>query len=356
MQFAHKNKQFATTLPKNSEDKNGFTLVELLVVIAIIGVLVALLLPAIQAAREAARRMSCANNMRQVALAMHNYESANKKFPPSMFIGPNQFRWSAQARILPYLEQMGIAANINFNQDYHNVFLNGELLKSLRVQNYICPDEVRDEQRVDAASGQATDYLLNYAVNCGVWKVYDPRDQSGGEGAFYPNAGLGTNSFSDGLSNTLMLAEVRGWQPYYRDGASGTATVASTTNEICSFGGSFKADSGHTEWIDGRVHQAGFTATFAPNTQVICTNGGTSYDVDWNNHRTNGWDPANPGGYLAETQVTYASVTARSYHSGNLVNTARMDGSVDLVNGDVDLLVWRSLATRDGGEALPSDQ
>ncbi|QEG34833.1 DUF1559 domain-containing protein [Bythopirellula goksoeyrii] len=332
--------------------RKAFTLVELLVVIAIIGVLVALLLPAIQAAREAARRMSCSNNMRQTALAMHNFESANKKFPPSMFIGPNQYRWSAQARILPFIEQSGIAGNIDFNEDYHNVFLNGELLKSLRVQNYICPDEVRDEQRVDSGTGNPTDYLLNYAVNCGIWKVYDPRDRSGGEGAFYPNAGLGTNSFSDGLSNTLMLSEVRGWQPYYRDGGSGTPTIASTTNEICSLAGNFKTDSGHTEWIDGRVHQAGFTATFAPNTQVMCSNGDINYDVDWNNHRTNGWDPANPTAYLSETQVTYAAVTSRSYHSGNLVNTARMDGSVEAVNGDIDLLVWRSMATRDEGETL----
>ncbi len=355
MEFANPALLSRTTPLSQSKHQKAFTLVELLVVIAIIGVLVALLLPAIQAAREAARRMSCANNMRQVALAMHNYESANKNFPPSLFIGPNQYRWSAQARILPYIEQNGIAANVNFNEDYHNVYLNGALLKSLRIPNLICPDEVRDEQRADAATGEPTDYLLNYAVNCGIWKVYDPRDQSGGEGAFYPNAGLGTNSFSDGLSNTLMLSEVRGWQPYYRDGNAGTATIASTTSEICSLAGNFKADSGHTEWHDGRVHQAGFTATFTPNTQVLCTNGGTTYDVDWNNHRTVGWDPANPTAYLAQTNVTYAAVTSRSYHSGNLVNTARMDGSVEAVIGDVDLLVWRALATRDGGETVAND-
>ena len=255
---------------------------------------------------------------------------------------------------MPYVEQNGIADNIDFNQDYHNVFLNGLLLKALRVPTFICPDEIRDEQRVDGATGEPTDYLQNYAVNCGLWKVYDPRDQSGGEGAFFPNAGLGTNSFGDGLSNTLMLSEVRGWQPYYRDGRQGTDAIASTTDAICALGGNFKADSGHTEWIDGRVHQSGFTATFPPNTQVVCENGGTSYDVDWNNHRTNGWDPANPAAFLAETQVTYAAITSRSYHGGNLVNSARMDGSVDTFTGDVDVFVWRALATRDGGETLPT--
>ncbi len=339
-------------LARASRNPKGFTLVELLVVIAIIGVLVSLLLPAIQAAREAARRMSCSNNMRQIALAMHNYESANKKFPASLFIGPNQFRWSAQARILPYIEQNGITDGIDFSKDYATVYLNGLLLRSLRVASFICPDEARDEQRVDEATGTPTDYLLNYAVNCGVWKVYDPRDQSGGEGAFFPNAGLGTEDFSDGLSNTLMLAEVRGWQPYYRDGNSGTETVATTTGEICTLAGSFKADSGHTEWIDGRVHQTGFTTTFTPNTQVICTTGGKTYDVDWNNHREVGWDPATPTAYLNETVSTYAAVTSRSYHGGNLVNVATMDGSVDAITGDIDLFVWRSKATRDGGETV----
>jgi prepilin-type processing-associated H-X9-DG protein len=323
-----------------------------LVVVAIIGVLVALLLPAIQAAREAGRRMSCSNSIRQIALAMHNYESANKKFPASFYIGPNQFRWSAQARLLPYLEQINLAANFSLNQDYNSVFLNGVLLRSMRVANYICPDEARDEQRVDDATGTPTDYLLNYAVNCGVWKVYDPRDQTGGAGAFFPNAGQSSKSFEDGLSNTLMLAEVRGWQPYYRDGNGGTESVPTHTSEICSLTGSLKADSGHTEWIDGRVHQTGFTATFTPNTEVTCTSGGKTYDVDFTSHREIGWDPANPTGYLSETVVTYAAVTARSYHSGGLVNVAHMDGSVTAINQDVDLLLWQALATRNGGETV----
>jgi prepilin-type N-terminal cleavage/methylation domain-containing protein len=335
-----------------SRPLHGFTLVELLVVIAIIGVLVALLLPAIQAAREAARRMYCANNLRQMALAMHNYESAQKAFPPLMFIGPNQYRWSAQVRVLPYLEQNGLAANVDLSKNYSSISINGQFMRSMRVGNYICPDEARDEQRFDDKTGAPSDYLLNYAVNCGVWKIYDPRDQSGGDGAFFPNAGLTPRNFSDGLSNTLMLAEVKGWQPYYRDGNSATATIPNATGDICSLAGNFQAQTGHTEWIDGRVHQTGFTATFTPNTRVECTSDGQAYDVDFNNHRVNGWDPANPTGYLSETVPTYAAVTSRSYHSGNLVNVALMDGSVNTVQGDIDLLVWRAQATREGGETV----
>jgi len=319
----------------------AFTLVELLVVIAIIGVLVALLLPAVQAAREAARRMSCANKMRQLALAMHNYESANRKFPPQIMLGKDQELWSAQARILPYIEQGSLFAGIDFEEPYADVLLNGQRLASLRVPTLLCPSEMRDEMRLK--NDNPYHYPLNYGINCGVWKVFDPNDQSGGSGAFFPNSGLGTRSFGDGLSNTLMLAEVKGWTPYYRDLGTGGAVPANEPNEICSLGGAqFRTESGHTEWVDGRTHQTGFTATFTPNTTVPCTENSELYDVDWNNSRVG----------KSETAVTYAAITSRSYHSGNVVNIARMDGSIDTINGDIDLTVWRAMATRDGEEII----
>jgi len=316
----------------------AFTLVELLVVIAIIGVLVALLLPAIQAAREAARRMSCANNMRQVAVSMHNYESANKKFPPQIMIGTDQKLWSAQARVLPYLEQGNMFAAIDFEQPYASILLNGEALASLRVPTLLCPSEIRDEIRFK--DGSPYHYPLNYGINCGVWKVYDPNDQSGGSGAFFPNAGLGTRSFGDGLSNTLMLAEVRGWTPYFRDGDAGSAIPVNDPGEICSLEGNFNTESGHTEWVDGRTHQSGFTATFTPSTKVLCKGDGQLHDVDWNNRRVG----------KSDTIVTYAAVTSRSYHSGGIVNVAKMDGAVESITSDINLTIWRAMATRNGEE------
>ncbi len=330
------------TPPPNptAKPRAGFTLVELLVVIAIIGVLVALLLPAVQAARAAARRMSCANNIRQLALAMHNYEAANQKFPPQIMIGRGQKLWSPQARILPYIEQGNLFAGVDFKQDYGSILLNGQRLASLRVAALLCPSESRDEMRLK--NGDPYHYPLNYGVNCGVWKVFDPKDETGGSGAFSPNSGLETRNFGDGLSNTLMLAEVKGWTPYYRDGKNGTATPANKPSEICSLKGNFKTESGHTEWVDGRTHQAGFTATFTPNTKVLCAEEGGSPDVDWNNSRVG----------KSNTAVTYAAVTSRSYHSGSVVNIARMDGSADTIHSDIDLTVWRAMATRDGEEIL----
>ncbi|MBX3432729.1 MAG: DUF1559 domain-containing protein [Pirellulales bacterium] len=327
--------------------RSAFTLVELLVVIAIIGVLVALLLPAIQAAREAARRMNCANNVRQLALATLNYESSKKRFPPAIMINPSatsQFRWSALARVLPYLEQTNVASAFKFSDDYNaTAAINGQPIRTLRIPGYICPSEARDEQRLDA-TGAPEHYLANYAFNGGTWKFYDPVKNTPGDGAFCPGTGFTASNFSDGLSNTLMVAEVKGWQPYYRDGGQGTDAIPTQMSQICSLAGDFKADSGHTEWVDGRVHQGGFTATFPPNAQVLCTAGGQQYDVDFNSNRVG----------VDNTRPTYAAITSRSYHPGQ-VNAAMMDGSVTSIASDVDVIVWRALATRDGAEIATLD-
>ncbi len=347
--------RFSTVLVRKTRGASaakGFTLVELLVVIAIIGILIALLLPAVQAAREAARRMACSNNMRQLALAMHNHESSFRKFPPSILMDGRSYRWCAQARALPFLEETTVYDGIDFSQDYHLVGLDGTvhasedaakdagLLKATRIEVLMCPSEARDEVRLDD-QGRPRDYPINYAVNCGPWKVFDPADGSDGDGAFVPNKGNPASRFSDGLSNTLMLSEVKAYQPYVRDGGGGQADPPSLPAEVCGLGGNEKT-SGHTEWIDGRTHQAGFTATFPPNTAVECSFGDGVADIDYNSSRVG----------VSDNQVTYAAVTARSYHAGGVVNTALMDGSVQSISSDMNRDVWRAMSTRSGGEVV----
>ena len=141
----------------------------------------------------------------------------------------------------------------------------------------ICPYTLhRDERWWD---GEPIHYPTNYGLNRGVWRVFDPTGQLPGEGAIDPNEGTAMRSITDGTSKTLLVAEVKGWTPYYRDAALSQPTPPSDPSEICGLGGSYKSDSGHTEWVDGRVHQTGFTTVFTPNTSVPCTQAGQVYDV-----------------------------------------------------------------------------
>ncbi|CAL1151153.1 unnamed protein product [Cladocopium goreaui] len=335
----------------------AFTLVELLVVISIIGILVGLLLPAVQAARESARRNQCLNKLRQMTLAMHGFQVAGGRFPPSISTREGHYRWGAPARVLPYVEEFNLATAIDFEQDYHLLDRNGVvhatetdalaagILKAQRVDVLICPSEVKDEARLNGA-GVPRDYPINYGVNCGVWKVYDPKDGSDGGGAFVPNVGFRPANFTDGMSKTLMMAEVKAYTPYLRDSGVDAPDTPDPNDPlaVCAFGGDEKTNSGHTEWVDGRTHQAGFTATFPPNTEMLCSIGGQDVDADFNTSRVG----------VSDTNVTYASVTARSYHPG-VVNAVRMDGSARTFANDIEPVVWRALATRNGDEVVTLD-
>ena len=197
----------------------AFTLVELLVVIAIIGVLVALLLPAIQSARGAARRMSCRNNLRQMGLAVHNYLSANEVLPPSYVAVPGVTttvggQWSIRARTLPFLEQANLEDLIDFNVAYSTQLH----VATTRVPAFLCPSEANDVIRVNS-SGVARDYPANYGFNMGTWKIWDPNNGTVGDGAFHVNSRFATAHISDGTSMTFMAAEVRAYTPYLRNTA-----------------------------------------------------------------------------------------------------------------------------------------
>ena len=327
--------------PRSSRFR-GFSLIELLVVIAIIAVLVSLLLPAVQQAREAARRVQCKNNLKQIGLALHNYHSACNVFPPGMcltFSGAPWGEWGPQSRLLPYMDQANLQSLIDFSQSYSS--LQNRQAIAFRVPFYLCPSEVNDVQSFPHSPDEPQ-YPINYAGNMGTWMVYDPNSNQGGDGIFAPNSRVGMRDCRDGSSNTLAFSEVKAFQPILKTGGTPPLTPPADPNLVAGFGGTnFQTEDGHIEWVEGRVHQDGFTATFPPNTKVPFSSGGTAYDVDYTSSEEG--DSA--------TLVTYAAVGSRSYHAG-MVNCLLVDGSVRTANQNMSLQIWRNLGSRSDGNVV----
>jgi prepilin-type N-terminal cleavage/methylation domain-containing protein/prepilin-type processing-associated H-X9-DG protein len=330
----------------------GFTLIELLVVMTIVAVLAGLLIPAVQKAREAARTTSCVNNLKQIGLALANFEARAQRYPSSWKpVAPDADGvingWSSQAQLLPYIEQVSLQTQIDFKQSYENAekttvtLADGTTapISSIRIPTFLCPSERQDVPRVE--DGRAVNYPLNYVANLGTWFVYDPVSGRGGDGVFFPASGVRTTDIVDGLSYTLGYSEAKAYQPGFRSANLAGPLPLPTVDQVGSLGGSLSL-TGHTEWVDGRSLHSGFTSTFSPNTRVLVTSGGTTYDADWSNVREG----------RSATLPTYSAVTARSYHGGG-VNALLMDGSVRWFADEINLGVWRAYSTRAGGEVLP---
>ncbi len=317
----------------------AFTLVELLVVVAIIGILVALLLPAVQSARESARRTQCINNLKQLGLALHNFESSQGGLPPlgDYQQAGNSVYWSVQTRLLPYIEQASLQDLIDFTRPISEQ----PQVARVRVSYLLCPSEPNDRERPDGPT--FTHYPLNYGANAGSWHIYQP-PLPRGSGVFLVNRRTKLREITDGLSKTLAMSEVKAYTPYLRDGSNpsdAAAALPTAPEQVAVLGGEFKSDSGHTEWVDARVHQTGFTTTFTPNTPVPYRQGEETFDIDFNSLRE-GRSPSAP---------TFAVITSRSHHPGG-VNTLRLDGSAETVIDDIALGNWRALGSRADSEVL----
>jgi prepilin-type N-terminal cleavage/methylation domain-containing protein/prepilin-type processing-associated H-X9-DG protein len=365
-------------LPKSRT--RGFTLIELLVVIAIIGVLIALLLPAVQAAREAARRAQCTNNLKQLALAQHNYETANGCFAPAtLFPRPGQairsIGWYTSwiVPILQYTEQQPLFAAYNF--DLAPVWAGGSpenkantTVSYTKVSLLNCPSDGIVEGRL-SEDGTARYGPTNYVGNYGGPGVFAPIsgtivplpssliDQSVFSGGYAP---VRISSITDGTSNTALISERlvgRLSTPTTRNhpeakratfaapggggvalntGTAGAQQFVSLCKSIPATQGARSSTVSGNVWSAGYppyVVQTGYNHFGAPN-DVACTNG-----QDPNNNLYVG-----PAGSAPPT----------SQHPGG-VNVAFGDGSVKFVKDTVNLQAWWGLGTKAGGEVISAD-
>jgi prepilin-type N-terminal cleavage/methylation domain-containing protein/prepilin-type processing-associated H-X9-DG protein len=319
----------------------GFTLVELLVVIAIIGVLVALLLPAVQAARAAANRMSCGNNLKQIGIGLHNYHDTFKTLPPRQLGGQNRENYSWRLVTTPFLEAGTIVDKIDFRTNMPNPWENGPH-RGVEISTYVCPS---DGGLKAPTPGSNEDGRANYRVCVGSNIVRDNQGNSDNGGMFRFRQGHTFAEVFDGLSNTLMAGEMCMANPGNRQDISGNIVGAlsdqadpnvSRTECLAQSEGSQgkKINQGAAvnptywwpgaRWADGRTYYSGFSAFMTPN-QISCNTGNN--DSSW-------------GLY-----------TANSRHSGGAQFTMG-DGSVKFVSNTVDALTYRAAGTRGGGESL----
>jgi prepilin-type N-terminal cleavage/methylation domain-containing protein/prepilin-type processing-associated H-X9-DG protein len=320
----------------------GFTLVELLVAIAIIAVLIGLLLPAVQKIREAAARTKCANNLKQIGLALHSYENTSGYLPPNgsldTFVSPVHYSglpFSALTRLLPYVEQSALYSQVNFNVSA----LSQPSVIAQRVPTYICPSDPNDK----LGTTNPPSYPTSYGANIGDWFTEGWQTGQFGNGALpwarYPEQrGLRIIDITDGTSTTVGFAEVKAFTAFLDGGGLGaSAPPPSTVADLLALGTSFRG-YGHTSWAEEFGFQSGVTFVFPPNTAIWFVNpaDGQTYDVDWE---------------TGSPIYVYQAIGSRSYHTGG-VNTLFVDGSVRFINNSIPQATWRAMGTRNGGEVV----
>ena len=309
--------------------KSGFTLVELLVVIAIIGILVSLLLPAVQFAREAARRMQCGSNMRQFAVALHNYHDTLRTFPP----GRNNRSFSTHAHILPQLEQEPIWNKVDFKVSMNHA--NNALARASLIPVFTCPSDAQSSAPPNRAP-------TNYRVNQGsgvLWGL-PPTNASNvnygmpaPNGVFFQDSAITMAEIVDGTSNTAMVSE------------------------------HLKGDHTNANWHKADTFQPGTHPANADEAMQQC------YAIDITNIAFQGYSSIGAPwleGYHSTTIYFHSlppngrscmfppgriATTASSGHPKG-INLGLCDASVRFLADSIDLQVWRGIGTREGAEPL----
>lgn len=330
--------------------RGAFSLVELLVVIAIVAVLVAFLLPAVQAARESSRRNDCMSRLRQLSLAMQHYESALGHLPAGSVAQPDPrdqltphtfYRWSAFAQVLPYFENAAIYQQLDlslpmYRRDF-SVPTENEAALAQIIPEMLCPSD-RNE-RVSTRFGPT-----NYAASAG-------SGIAGGtplaaDGIFFINSRIAHKDIGDGASHTVYLAEttlgdaVDPLSPRNEKDertAYVFASAAPLTQTACDASTLFNfTDPLSFSWANGEYRSAMYNHFRPPNSpEFDCVS-------------------AKLIAPLSERYAAFGWRSARSLHPGG-VNAARADGSVQIYADDIDPAIWRALATRSGEEPASSE-
>ena len=344
--------------------RRGFTLVELLVVIAIIGILIGLLLPAVQKVREDANRTKCANNLKQIGLACHNYESAFSCLPPGAGPLPDQVlfptsnqRPSLQVMILPYVEQGNKYNQFDLTQDVNASAANAAA-RNQDVPFYLCPSDSSPARQPLTGQVGRSNYFGSIGGNAYC------RPSSGGQGGLFfveiktqvlaqggrPGA-VRIADITDGTSNTAMMAEIirgnnvtgapfqpqdpRLITPWVTDGQR-VINGVDTFPGCNSLSGSALRYAG-LQYYRNLIATSLYSHTVPPNFK-----GGDCLD---NTQRP---------GELPSSTLWAAHLAARSYHPGG-VNVVFGDGAVHFVGDAIDPTVWHSVGTRAGGEVIAGD-
>jgi prepilin-type N-terminal cleavage/methylation domain-containing protein/prepilin-type processing-associated H-X9-DG protein len=336
--------QNAGSVPVGGRRRSAFTLIELLVVIAIIAVLIALLLPAVQMAREAARRIQCVNNLKQLGLAVHNYESALNSLPG---MGSGRRWYSIQARLLPFVEQENLQRVFSSDEDLFmfsgtsTINPSQQTAASTVVGVFLCPSDGRQPIFTGYNGGTfaGTNYMACVGTGDPARLSYDPRFPT--DGVVWCDSGVRLADVRDGTSNTMIFSEsllgygsnTTGPAPVdptrLSAGLSSIAKVLSgvpgsvpvLSDALCGTATSWTGDRG-IAWMWGQTPKGCFDAWRTPNASVPdCSTNGIGF------------------------------FKASSRHPGG-VNVLYGDGRVQFVRDAVSPAVWRALATRAGGEVV----